>query len=393
MSYVTDRAYGSNSLWVWWQGLRDRLQGRHARANARRGFLRPPLGTGRLVWVEAGGDEDSIRLALGALRALRESRLDLRLVLTFEHEYRPLLERDLAGLANTGFGYGPCDTPRVVRRTLRALSPFGVIIAGRRPAANLCAALAETSTRCIALHTPAATTGHFEAAYPADNMQAQSWRQCARADYVAPAADLATLLVEAQVDPNFRGLLTGAASLSLWWLLGVRAHDTAALAAWWAASPLRRDSILIVSPADDARDMPRQWLRVSSWSRSALSAGSILLADDNRWLPAIAAASDAVHVMHARGSPFWQAMAGGCPMSVADLAAAVARFNSMPAAQAQALFAGVHAFDELERFWRTLQDDPIAARTRADQLRRAFWGERRRASDVNRELLQRVYDW
>lgn len=391
MSSVTDRAYGSNVFWVWWQGLRDRLRGAHARANARWGYLLPPPGPGRIVWVEAGNDEPGVHLALGALRALRETRIDLRLVLTFEHEFPQLLERGLAGLKKTRFGYGPCDTPRAVRRALRALAPLGVVMTGREPAPNLCTELEKSGTRCIALHAPAARAGHFEAVYPADTRQAQNWRESGRAEYIAPVADLSTLLIEAQVDPNFRQALCGSAALSIWWLLG--APDGEALATWWAASPLSRAGILIVSPADTGFAAAPEWTRLSAWSRTALPAGSIVLADESRWLPAVAASSDAVHIIDTGSWQFWQALAGGCPLSLADRAMATARVNSIAPPQAEELFPEVRSFDELERLWRALHADPIAARSRGDALRRVFWGERRRADDVNRELLQRVFDW
>jgi len=393
MSPLTDRAYGSDSLGLWWHGLRDRLHGEHARANARWGHLRPPSGESGLVWVETGKDEGGVRLALGALRALREARLDLRLVLTFEREYPLLLERGIAGINKTGFGYGPCDAPRAVRRALRALAPLGVVMAGRQPAPNLCAALEIAGVRCIALHTPVAARGHFEAVYPADAEQEQAWQASARADYIAPQADFTTLLVESQVDPNFRQVLCGATGLAIWWILGARARDAKRLSAWWTASELSRHGILLVSSADTGAASAPGWIPISAWRRTTLAAGNIVLVDETRWLPAISASSDAVHVMDSGAWPFWQALAGGCPMSVADHAFALRHIGAIRSGQAGELFAHAPGFDELERFWRAMRSDPIAARGRGDALRRLFWAERRHASEVNHELLQRVFDW
>ncbi|MHB8455127.1 MAG: glycosyltransferase N-terminal domain-containing protein [Acidiferrobacterales bacterium] len=393
MSHYTDRAYGSDSLSLLWHGMRDRLRGEHARANARWGHLRPPEGLGRLVWVEAGGEEGSVQLALGALRALRESRLDIRLVLTFEHEYPQILERGLAGLASTGFGYGPCDAPRAVRRTLRSFEPLGVIMARRAPAPNLCAALASAGTHCIALHTPAPACGRFEAAYPADAAQQSGWQQSGLADYIAPQADLATLLIEAQVDPNFRQVLCGSSAQVIWWILGADTNEVRALDAWWTASGLKARGILLVSPAGPETISPRTWLPISSWQRAPLASGSVMFVDESRWLPAIAATSDAAHAFDCSAWPFWQALAGGCPLSIADRALAPGRIGALTGAQAEKLFAQPHGFAGLEEFWQAMLADPIAARSRGDALRRVFWNERRRAGEVNQELLQRVFKW
>ncbi|MDA8419730.1 MAG: hypothetical protein M0039_00540, partial [Pseudomonadota bacterium] len=150
MSPAADPAYGSRLLWLWWQGLRDRLRGNHRRASARWGHLRPPPGSGRLVWAEAGGTEDSVRLAAGLLQALSATQRDLRLVLSFEQEYPQLAGRMLDGLRDTAYGYGPADPARAVRRTLRALAPSGVLMVARHPAPNLCAGLETTGVQCVA---------------------------------------------------------------------------------------------------------------------------------------------------------------------------------------------------------------------------------------------------
>ncbi len=393
MSSLTDRAYGSGSLWLWWHGLRDRLRGDHARANARWGHLRPPAGGGRLVWVEAGDEEGSVRLAAGMLHALRQTRRDLRLVLSFEREYPLLLDRELAGLEQTGFGYGPSDATRAVRRTLRSFAPLGVLMVARHPAPNLSAALEAAAVRCVALHTTAAAAGRFQAVYPADRDQAEAWQRCGRAEYIAPQVDLTTLLVEAQVDPNLRGILCGGADFAVWCLIGVSPQRFQEVDAWWSGSGLGRRGILMVSTAHPGA-APAAWLRISAWHRTPLAAGSTVLIDDSRWLPAVAASSDAIHAINPDAWTFWQALAGGRPMSVADRTAVLRRFDAATASgPADGLFEEVFAFAQLEQFWNAMRADPIGARLRGDALRRLFWGERRRAGEVNRELLKRVFQW
>ncbi len=393
MSRITDRAYGSQTLWLWWHGLRDRLQGDHGRANARWGFLRPPAGEGRLVWFQAGGDEGSVRLAAGALRAVRQTRRDLRLVFSFEREYPQLLGRALPDLDRSAFGHGPSDAPRAVRRALQSLAPLGVLMVARQPAPNLSAALEAAAGRCLALHTPAAAAGCFEAAYPADRDQVEAWQHCGRADYIAPQADLRTLLVEAQVDPNFRKVLCGSTELSVWCVLGASPRRFSELDAWWTDSGLGSRGVLIVAPTC-AGKVPDGWLPISAWQRTPLAGGSVVLLDEYRWLSAVAASSDAIHVMDTDAWTFWQVLAGGCPVSVSDRTAVLRRFDSDTAVGvADHVFEETTTLADLERFWVTMRGDPISSRLRGDALRRLFWSERRRAADINRELLKRVFEW
>ncbi|MHB1241689.1 MAG: glycosyltransferase N-terminal domain-containing protein, partial [Gammaproteobacteria bacterium] len=160
--------YGSRGWRLWWQGLRDRAHGRHARANARWGHLRPPTGRGRVVWLRAGAAASSVRLAAELLGAIRDRRHDVRLILTFEEEHPALLRRYLPGVERMGFGYGPCDAPRAVRRALARLDPLGLILVDCAPAARLMRAAAERGVHVVAYHTPAATDAPVEAAYPKD---------------------------------------------------------------------------------------------------------------------------------------------------------------------------------------------------------------------------------
>ncbi|MDA8363640.1 MAG: hypothetical protein M0Z84_07425 [Gammaproteobacteria bacterium] len=391
MNPVTDRAYGNRTLWLWWYGLRDRLRGDRGRANARWGHVRAPAGGGRLVWIETGAEEAGVRLGAGVLRALRESRHDLRLVLSFEREFPQLLERALVGLERTGFGYGPSDSARAVRRVLRTFAPLGVLMVARRPAPILSAALEAAGIRCVAVHTPAAVAGRFQAAYPADRAQAEAWQQCGRADYIAPRADLTTLLVEAQVDPNFRSALCGGLDLAVWCLLGASPQRFPEIDAWWRDSGLGRRGLLLVGSAAPAA-APPGWLRISAWNRTVLGGGRVVLVDDSRWLPAVAASSDAIHLLEADAWTFWQTLAGGRPVSVPDHAAVLGRLDADATAAAR-VFEEVPTLAQLERFWTAMRGDPIGGRRRGDGLRRLFWGERRRAADVNRELLARVFAW
>lgn len=366
--------HGSFLPGLWFHDLRDRLRGNRARANARWGWLRPPQARGKVVWVAAGRERASVRLGAGLVRAIREKRLDVRLVLTFEEEYPDLLA-PLRELERTGWGYGLCDRPGAVERVLERFSPLGVVFAGAAPRPNLARACARVPhVLTLAAEAPDAPF-ECEKAYPATEAQAASWEERPQ----APAAELLTLLLEAQVDPGFKTLVNGGLERHLWWLHGNGVgHAAGFIAAWKETFP---DDVLFVSGEADAGA-----LKISAWQRTVLPAGSVVEVDDWKWLPAIAAACTAAHFHGMEREALWQAMAGGCATSCAD-SAALPR-NDM--AQAVAVCPDAAA---VMRSWKQLRTDPLLVRSRGDEARRRFWQERRLAAEVSGELLQRIFDW
>ncbi len=380
-------AYGSNPALLWYHGLRDRLRGEHARANARWGYLRAPAARGKLVWIKAGATRSSVRTAVELLRAIREKRLDVRLVLTFEQDYPDLLEERVRGLAKVGLGYGPGDAPAAVRRVLQRLDPFAIIWVDQAPGRRLLRAAQGRGLHTVAYGTPPLRTGRVEAAYPLDPAEAQAWADSRTADYVAPHADPLAQLVEAQVEPTFGSLVRGGAECSLAWMHLADPRGLAAVRRAWAAWPGRQDAILFISAGSgmDTTEVAAGELRISQWRRLPMAPGALVLVDEPRWSPALAVSSDAIHLAAPDRFMLWQALAGGVPVSVGDAAA----LPTPPPDEA------VVEPDPARFFalWSHYLRNPMVARRKGDCGRRRFWEERRRSAEVVGEFLQRVYDW
>ena len=356
---MSDPAYGRFRPALWWAGLQDRLQGRSVRARARWGRLRPPPGFGPLVWLRTGGAREDVQVAVALMQALREARDDTRLVLTYHSEYRDVLEAGLRGLRDMGFGYGPCDAGRAVRRVLARLDPAWVVTVGEAPPANLGRYLARRDRPAI----PYGCLG-------VDGDEAPRGR-----------ADPLTLLTPAQVEPTLGGLLRAGGGAGLWWWHGPVERDLLRL---WAEKG--REHLLVVSgeagwaAAIQGAGLPS--LPLSAWDREreAVPPGTVLVADEARWYPALAASVDAVHLAGAPRALAWQALAGGRPLSFSGIC-------EVPLAEA-----GAQPIDDVASLWDRWQAwraDPFVARAVGDRSRRFFWDCRRRAREGTDRLLER----
>lgn len=395
MSALPDRAYGSSVWAVWRRDLQDRWRGENARANGRWGLLRPPAGSGKVIWVKAGASAESVLLAAEITRATREKRLDVRLALTFERDHPSAWESRLRGLQKIGVGFGPCDLPRVVRRVLRRFMPLGVISVDTAPAPHLSSSLASQRIHHVVVAAdPPATPLPIESVYPANNGQMQAWQSQSQVGTVSAGADLLTLLAEAQVDPNFKTAI-GAAERGVWWMHGLEAAEAEALARAWRASDLGARDLLFVSAAEPMQAaaltsvLTRHGavLSLSAWTRAPIAPGTVVVVDEARWLPAVAVSSNAIHLMRSDRLAFWQALTGGCPLSLAQQGPLAYLNEPAPA---------LLVTDDIARVlheWQAHANAPIAARKQGDELRRLFWQERRRAAEVAEGFLQRVYDW
>jgi hypothetical protein len=383
-------AYGAGLLALWRSDLRDRWRGEQARANARWGFLSPPSGSGKVIWIKAGASAESVLLGAEVTRSIREKRLDVRLAFTFEQERPELIAPRLRGLEKVGYGYGPADRPSAWRRVLDAFAPIGVVYAGIAPPPYLNAELAERRVRQVVV-AAAPARGQFDAVYPVGHAQVAAWRGAGGAAYLAPPADFLSLLVEPQVDPNFKTVVSGGRDARLWWLDGVDAVQAKAFVDQWTRSPLRDSGILFIGPRPGAHDAVRRGidssaLHISAWKRNPIAPGSLVLLDDARWLPAIAASVMATHLVQAKRLHLWQALAGGCPVTLGE-----SDVTGYLGEEAD-LEVKTDISDVLTA-WGHYAQDPMIARRLGDALRRAFWKERRDAGTVADEFLQRVYDW
>ena len=372
---MADPGYGAGFGPVWRAVLRDYRLGEGNRARARLGFLTPPEGRGRVLWIKAGGSPDALRLGVELLGSVRDRRRDLRIVMTFERDDPDLLRAVLRPWQRVGIGYGPCDRPRVVTRVLARFQPCGIILAESDPPPNL---LRRTLAPVAAVGTGPASVP-VAAAWPVSGAARRDWEVSGSAGDLLPPADPQARFVEAQADVVLR-TLAGGGERRLWWWHG-RAQQWSDWLSAWRAMPTAADDILMVSFAD--APIPEDaFLNVSAWDRRSLAGGSVLHVDDRRWFAAAASAADGVHLADPTREALWQALAAGCAVTLGAKAAA----ESLPV---PVLTSPVDVIDR----WRGLRGDDHQRRSLGDAARRRFWEERRQVDANLTALMDRVWTW
>jgi hypothetical protein len=371
-----DPGYGRTFGPVWRAVLSDYAAGEGHRARARLGFLTPPEGRGRVIWIKAGAGADSLRLGGELLGAVRDRRRDVRVVLTFEQDDPVLLRRLLQPWPRVGIGYGPCDRPRVVTRVLGRFQPCGIILAESAPPENL---LRRTLAPVAVVGGGTVAATPVVAAWPLSTLDRERWERSGQAEELMPAADPQARFVEAQADVVLRSL-AGAGARRLWWWHGTAAQWPAWLAAW-QAWPASVEDILMVSLG--AGESPVEaTLKVSAWNRQALPGGTLLHIDDRRWHAAAASAAHGVHLAHPGRDVLWQALAAGSAVSLGTPADA----DGLPVPILEAPGAVVS-------HWLELRGEEALRRTRGDAARRRFWEERRQVDENLAVLMNRVWMW
>jgi len=403
-------AYGSNMFAILYHDIKDRLTGKSHRANARLGLVRPPAGSGSVIWIRAGQSRLSVLLAVNVLCAIREKRLDVRLVLTYPQEYLDILEEPLRDLKKTAYGYGCCDRTPAIRRLLARLNPFAVIVVADVPGANWLRCLAEyryvepQQGRLLPVPMVALQTDHlpegitWQAYYP--------WRQseqCGLANHVTSLAepvDMVTLVTPAQVEPTLAKVVMGHNIGKLWWADVDDLDSAHALLNKWQDSTLKDDSILclsldesdgqglaaLVNDTSPSSGIPNI-IFISQWQRVVLTPGSVLVLDQWRWLPAVAASVAAIHLMNPCRLKFWQALTSGAALTLAPQA------NPSVEIETELSCPVITDFDQLLAHWSRLHDVPFEGRTLGDANRKIFWSRRRQASQQMSDFLERVFYW
>ena len=363
-------AYGTSLLAVLAANLKDRLGGRTARANARMGYLSPPPGDGRILWIKAPAHAESVWLAAELAHAVRECRHDVRLIFTFEEEFAPSTKR-IAAVKRAGYGFGPADRSAAVRRVLERFAPLsGVIAVGASLRPRLASALSARGIPLVVVHGPR-VDGQYGDVLPNTASEARD-----AGPHVLAAGPLMSMIVEAQVEPHFRGV-AGAHARAVWWIADLPDAVLTDVIRQWRASPLAAHDLLFVGARGD---LPR----LSQWDRQPYSVGSVIAVDDDRYWSALAASATGIHAEQPGERLLWQILASG---QVVSFAAPEGLDLLRPVPSAAVAREGLMAY------WQGLIDDPVAARTRADALRRYFWNERRHAQDALAALLARVYEW
>ncbi|MHB8253332.1 MAG: glycosyltransferase N-terminal domain-containing protein [Acidiferrobacter sp.] len=353
--------------------FRDRIHKDYGRANARLGFLKPPGGSGRIIWIKADAASLANKLAVEIACALRERRQDVRLVVTFEKEYSTFLSK-LEKLPRTGFGFGPADRAAAIERVLSRLAPAGVIALGQALRPEVAHAVGRARIPCCVVHgLPPEGSGNCRG-FPNTLEEQVAWQGRAQSD-----AALFSLIVEAQVEPVFQGL-AGAHARALWWIADLSPEGAGELASRFGRSTLARTDILFLGANCVGASRLSDWDR----NRDPLAPGAIVWVDDERFWPALAVSCTAIHVVRPSEQLLWAALAGGRVVS----ARSVRDLNLLRPAPMPEL-----SDAELWGYWEDLIAKPAMGRAVGDGLRRFFWSERRRAAAVTETLLQMVYDW
>lgn len=366
--------HGSFLAGLVYHDVRDRLSGRSAIANARWGRLARPAQAGRPVWICAGATRSSVRLAVELARAIVARRLDVTVTLTYEVEFPELLEA-LRHSVRISWGFGPADYAPSINSVWRRLTPFALVVAGTSPRRNLLAAAAG-ARHALLVAPPQPVSGPFERIYPTHAAP------CPGANS-APAADLDTLLVEPPAGADLAEAIGGPRRL--WWWHGADAGQAMRFIALFRGH-LPGERLVLSGPICRAFGAETAVLRLSAWEGTAISADTLLLADESRWYPAVAACCAGAHFAAAEADALWQALAAGACASTA---------GSVDVAGPQLLGAATLLDDvnDIALSWAALRADPRAARIAAEASRRAFRTERRLAQEAIAEMLERVLAW
>lgn len=372
---AVDSGYGGGFWPVWRATVRDYRSGAGARARARHGFLTPPEGRGRVVWIKAGGTPESLRLGVELVGAVRERRKDVRIVMTFENEDPDLLQTWMQPWRGVGVGYGPCDRPAVVRRVLRRFQPCGILLAESEPPSQL---LRDVQVPVAAVGTSLAADP-VRVAWPLSAEAHRAWESSGLATELMVPADPQARFTEAQADVVLRAL-AGGETRRLWWWHGEAEQWPAWLAAWRGAEFSATDVLL--ASLESGAVLPQASLSASGWDRRKLPGGSILHLDDPRWFAAAASAAHAIHLAVPGRAALWQSLAAGAAVTLG--AAGATRDPSLP------VLARIP--DVIEQ-WRGLRDDEQRRRGLGDAARRRFWEERRQVDANLTVLMDQVWTW
>jgi len=404
-------AYGSHLFDILFHDVKDRLTGKSHRANARWGFVRPPAEQGRVIWIRAGQSRLSVLMAVNVLCAIREKRLDVRLVLTYEQEYLDILEEPLRDLKKTAYGYGCCDRAGAIRRLLGRLNPCAVIVVADLPGVNWLQCLADyqyiepQQSRLLPVPMVALQTD-----FPPEGIAWQVYYPWKQSEYdglasqvtsVSKPVDMVTLVTPAQVEPTLAKVVMGHNTGKLWWADVDHIDSAHALLNKWQDSRLMDDSILCLSlDESDGQGLAAlanytlsspsgtsKIIFISQWQRAALTPGSVLILDQWRWLPAVAVSVAATHLMNSCRLKYWQALASGAALTLAPQANSFAERNTALSCPS------ITDFDQLLAYWCRLHEAPFTGRTVADDNRKIFWSMRRHASQQMSDFLERVFYW
>lgn len=387
------------------QDARDRLNGNNARANARLGLVRPPEGTGKIVWLVADETYDSVLISTTLLAAIREKRKDVRLVLTYQTEYQDLIIKHMSGLSKIGFGFGCGDSHFAIKQMLKRLTPFAIIFIGHSPSKTMMKALRNTpEIHKIAFQTGTESIGDgsddfFEACYP-HSLSAATKTNSRSVDsdaVISKPFNVLTRLVQSQIDKQLGSMLCGESKNALFHVHNIDKNKLRDFLTNWKSSELSQNSLLafsfskidsttLISVQKSVKKLGLSPVLLSKWNQKPLTKNEIIIADEDKWFAAICASSAESHLFNTTAFHLWQAISSGSVITLdKDVKNKPSGFDTV--------ISNVEFTHDLISTWKSHLNNPALARKITDQTRQLFWSERREAEMQVDTFLQRVYDW
>jgi hypothetical protein len=315
-------------------------------------------------------------------------RVDVRSVLTVAEAGRDGVREVLAEYPGIGLAPLPAPRRRVFRRAAGRLGANGLLAVGALPGRGALRGAARAGAELAAVNAdpPPVRSGLKWGPVLVDrHSRAERWRR--RGVEPSAVADVELLLVPAGVDPDFKGLVAPGPERQLYWCdrLPSEPGQARAFVEAWGAEPKR---LVVSGPAGPAVSRLKgvSVQRLSEWDRGYPEPGTVLWADDQQWLPAVAASANAAFLAEDAPGHLWSALAQGVPLTLGRSAVTGLADRGV---DAEAAGDAVSDAEQAAAQWVAWQETPFALRDRQARTRRAFWQARRDAE----KALSALDDW
>ncbi len=368
------------------------LQGRRAEAVAHWGLVLAPPDLRKIFWLYSAADADSAYLAAELLGAIRQKRLDLRIIFTFSQDYPELFQKKIAHFQKVALGFGPHDHPWALGNFYERLQPFAWLAVGQPPYRRWPSYLKKKEKKL----PPGIFVGDLQ------QLTAEDWPGLRRVypqkvykimtltaeqqQKIAVTADLHALFAETEIDAKLKALLLPPfqehAEAEVWFLVGEKLSVEGLQA--WQASPLAKSGFLAVEQLTDniKKNLEANAIvALSTWQRQALPFGSVLWLNDRHWLPGVIGAASGIQ-MQTAPKVIWPYLAGSAGISV-----------SKNLADTWLWPAPGYDWPAVLSFWEELRQTPARQRQEADVARKQLWQARRAAQQQLQDLLEVIFEW
>jgi hypothetical protein len=365
------------------------FRGRRAEAVAHWGLVLPPPDQRKIFWLYTGATAEEVTLAVEILGAIRQKRLDLRLIFTFARDYPELFSQKLSHFQKLALGFSPHDHPWALQNFYQRMTPFAWLAVGRPPYRHWPKALKNVPAGIFVgdiAQLQAADWPKLQRIYPQSAYDTKTLRE-EQQQKIAAVADLRALLAETEIDAKLKALLLPPfqeqAEAQVWLLAGGSLN----VEGWqaWQASPLANSGFLAVEKLafDLAKNLSeKNIVALSTWQRQALPVGSVLWLDETRWLPGIIGAASGIYFQELP-KVIWPYLAGSAAISVVEELKAAWTWPALTQ----------KSWPETLRYWENLRENPLTQRQQADLARKQLWQARRAAQAQLQDLLTVVFEW